>query len=136
MRKKRDIKSINVFLNDNPNVTVEDIENIPNLKSLIYLEAFRAIKDGINTEKEIVDLFDINHNNIVLTLEKKDWPITLNQIIKHLEKQEKYEACAEVKSLIKQINEPRSKQDNPGRKQRVRNKNTNKKKAPKIRTPK
>lgn len=122
----RQLKSINV--NYAPSATIKDIENIPNLKEIIYNETYEAIRDVATTQQNIAQLFEINNSGYIVELEEKQWIPALERALKFYEKVEEYEKCSLHKTLIEQINERRSKQNITGRKQYVKRKNTSKKK--------
>jgi len=122
----RRLKSINVFFN--PVATsVAEIENIPNLKELVYRELFEAVSEAKKENKEITSLFELNNSGYILELEKDKWVFALEKAISHYEKGEEYEKCAKYKTLIDQIYEQRNKPNSRSNKQPVERKNTVKK---------
>src|SRR5258706_14281662 len=114
--KNRRLKSINVFFDINHS-SPKDLENIPNLKDLVYGELYKAVKQAKDENKEITSLFEINNSGYVIELEKTNWVPALEKAIFHYEKKEEFETCALIKSLIEQIYEQRNKHNSRGSQQ-------------------
>lgn len=117
-------KSLSIgFVKDNMSVT--EIENIPDFKSIVYSETVNSINDANKNNKKIATLFDINNSGNIHEIEKSNWIPALEKTITYFEKLEKYEKCVEISNLIKEINE-RLKQDNSSSGQPSKRKNSRK----------
>jgi hypothetical protein len=125
----RQLKSISIgYVSDT--ITVKEIENIPNLAEIVYSELLDAVREAIKKKKKIAILFDINNSGNIHELENKLWPTALEAAVKYFEVKEKYEKCAEITTLIGEINEG-LKQDNTSDKQPAKRKNQRKSKIKK-----
>lgn len=126
---KRPIKSVNVK-NLSEKLSVEDVSNTPLFKDVIYEELCLAIIEGLNSRKEIVTLFELNHSGCILELKQEYWETSLKEAIKYFESKEKFEACIICRNLINKINghTQRIKQVNSSRRQIIKRKNFNQKK--------
>ncbi len=124
--KRRLPKSINVALSQT--MTVKEIENTPLLKDIIFNESYEAIKDSVANTKNTATLFEINNSGYILELGEQDWIPALEKGTSFWENKEEFEKCALYKTLINQIYERRSKQDNTSSKQHSKRKNSSKKK--------
>jgi len=122
----RRLKSINVFF-DPSNTSVSEIENIPNLKDLVYGELFDAVLEAKKENKDIVPLFELNNSGYILELGKNDFTPALKKAMAHYEAKEDYERCVTLRNLIEQKYEQRNRPDTTSNKQSVKRKNTTKK---------
>ena len=126
---KRRLKTVNVAVNNN---SVKELENTPNLKNIIFTELYEAIKDTAdNPTKKTATLFEINDSGTILDIAESDWVTALEEAIVFFEQKEEYEKCNLYKTLINQLYERRSKQNNTSSKQNVKGKNSSKKKVKK-----
>lgn len=128
--KRRPLKSINVSIS--PSTSIKELENIPHLKDIIYNELYDAIKESSSTpSKNIATLFELNNSGYIVEVEEKDWIPALTKAQGFFESKEEFEKCALYKTLITQIYERGSKQNNTGSEQHAKRKNPNKKKKEK-----
>lgn len=83
-------------------ITIKEIENIPNLKEIIYNELYDAVKE-LKAPTEIIELFEINNSGYVVEIEKNNFIPALEKAISHYEKVEKYEKCSLYKTLVEDL---------------------------------
>lgn len=122
----RRLKSINVFF-DPSNTSVEEIENIPNLKDLVYGELLSAFEEAKNENKDTISLFELNNSGYIVELSKEEFTPALKKAMAHYETKEDYERCVTLRNLIEQKYEQRNKPNTTSNKQSVKRKNPIKK---------
>jgi len=122
----RRLKSINVFF-DPSNTSVSEIEDIPNLKDLVYGELFDAVLEAKKENKNVVSLFELNNSGYILELSKDEFTPALKKAMAHYEAKEDYEKCVTLRNLIEQKYEQRNKSNPTSNKQSVKRKNPVKK---------
>ena len=122
----RRLKSINVFF-DPSNTSVSEIEDIPNLKDLVYGELFEAVLEAKKENKDIVPLFELNNSGYILELGKDEFTPALKKAMAHFEAKEDYEKCVTLRNLIEQKYEQRNKPDTTSNRQSTKRKNPVKK---------
>ena len=122
----RRLKSINVFF-DPSNTSVSEIEDIPNLKDLVYGELFDAVLEAKKENKNVVSLFELNNSGYILELSKDEFTPALKKAMAHYEAKEDYEKCITLKNLIEQKYEQRNKPDTTSNRQSTKRKNPIKK---------
>lgn len=116
----RQLKSISIgYVQDN--ISVNDIIKIPNFAEIVYNETLDAIKEAKDKKKAAV-LFDINNTGNIHKLERENFVPALESAKIYYEKTQRFEKCAEIRDLIKEINEG-FKQDNTSSEQPVKRTN-------------
>jgi len=91
-------------------LTYDEIGLIPNLSEEesftdhILTETYDAISYAVENSLDKIDLFNIINLGYNISLDKKYFVSTLNQILKMYERKEDYLECATVQNLIKFIN--------------------------------
>lgn len=125
---KRTLKSINIK-NLSDSASLEEVENTPNFKELIFDELCVAVNDGLDNNKNVITLFELNHSGCILELKEDYWVQSLKAAIEFFEKKEKYEKCNECNNLINKINERTTgiRQIDTSRRQNIKRKNSVKK---------
>lgn len=84
-------------------LTAEDLLNTPQLVKLVKKETPLAIKDAHTNKKTFATLFQINHSENYLDIPKPYWIPALEECIKYLIEEQKYEECRDLKKLIDDI---------------------------------
>lgn len=72
-------------------------------RTLIIEEAYKAIKDNIDSKPEKLQLFEIINLNIIISIDFKNFDKCLYSALKHFESIEDYDTCSTVKELLKQL---------------------------------
>ena len=101
--KKRKIPYLKITSNIPYDVSV--LISFPEFYNVLYRETLLAIKDGVNSKKNNVILFDIHGSDYQINLNKESWIPSLQSILKYHEGREEFEKCAECINLINQLNE-------------------------------
>lgn len=85
----------------------EEREFLKNQKWLIYSLIIDGVKKSIKDGLDEIVLFRIINpvNNFILIseLKKNDWVVSLNKSLDYFESVEEYEICADIKKLLKKI---------------------------------
>jgi hypothetical protein len=81
-------------------VTYNDVENNPQIVSIVMDELIDAVKEGIKSRRRNISLFQINDSNYIVGLDKKQWKPSLETALKHYEVKEEYTKCSEIKKMI------------------------------------
>lgn len=76
---------------------------VPEFKDVVMNELVIAIKDGINKNKKIVELFEISNTKLCISIEKENWKTSLNTAMEYFTNLENYSKCIECRDLIKQL---------------------------------
>lgn len=129
--KNRKINSINVIFAGDGEVSVEEIEKIPQIKEYMFHESIESITDAVKNNKNVATLFEINKSGIFLELNKDQWSSALNEARIHYEKKEEFERCLLITNLLSNSTQPKNegnRQNKRGSRQNSKLKNESKKK--------
>jgi len=80
-----------------------DLLQTPQLVDLVKREAPKAIKDAFENRKTFATLFQINHSEHYLDVPKQYWVAALEECLKYLIEDQRYEECKDIKKLIDEI---------------------------------
>lgn len=83
--------------------TAEDLLDTPALVHLVKKETPLAIKDAFANKKTFATLFQINHSENYIDIPKSYWIPALEECIKYLIEEQRYEECGNLKELIDSI---------------------------------
>jgi len=61
------------------------------------------IADGIEDNLESVNIAEIKHTDIILSVSKSEWKGGLKKAMEYYIENEEYEECSKIKSLIKRL---------------------------------
>jgi hypothetical protein len=61
------------------------------------------IADGIKDDLESVNIAEIKHTDIILSVSKDEWKGGLEKAMEYYIKTEEYEECTKIKKLIKRL---------------------------------
>ena len=85
-----------------PIISLEDFEAKAKkptmMKSLVV-----NIADGIKDDLESVNIAEIKHTDIILSVSKDEWKGGLEKAMEYYIKTEEYEECTKIKKLIKRL---------------------------------
>lgn len=84
-------------------LTADDLLNTRQLIELVRHETPKAIKDAFQNNKSFATLFQINHTEYYLDIPKPYWISALEECIKYLIEDQRYEECRDLKKLIDDI---------------------------------
>ena len=85
------------------NVVADDLLQTPQLVELVKKEAPEAIKDAFENKKTFATLFQVNHSEFYIDIPKPYWTAALEECIKYLIDEQRYEECKDIKKLIDSI---------------------------------
>ena len=80
-----------------------DLLDTPQLVELVKREAPKAIKDAFENRKTFATLFQVNHSEYYIDIPKPYWTAALEECIKCLIDEQRYEECKDIKKLIDSI---------------------------------
>lgn len=97
-----------------PRALFEPLENLetdellvnPVFLNLIKKETVPAIQAAVTNKKTFATLFEINRTGLYIDIPKQGWIPALEQCIKFLLEEEKFEDCIAIKKLIDEIKKP------------------------------
>ena len=98
-KNKRAIKELNVSvsrLEDYDIMTTRD-----DIKEIIFYSLLSAIEEGIKNNKKEVDLFKIKNTNSSLSIERKNWKLSLSFAINFFADNQRFEESTKCRDLIK-----------------------------------
>jgi hypothetical protein len=98
---KRKITSIEI--NYNTKRELKELSNKIVFRGIIMRDSFRAIKDAIKNNNTTVELFNIVNLSVIIKLSSLYYPSALKKISKYFEETEEYEKCAEIKTILNNL---------------------------------
>ncbi len=99
--KKRKITSIEISYS-----TKRELKELPNkeeFRDIIMKDSFKAIKEAIKNKWTTVELFNIVNLSVIIKLSSLYYPSALKKISNYFEEYEEYEKCAEIKSILNNL---------------------------------
>ena len=85
-----------------PIISLEDFETKAK-KPLMMKTLVTNIADGIKDDLESVNIAEIKHTDIILSVSKDEWKSGLEKAMEYYIKTEEYEECSIIKRLIKKL---------------------------------
>ena len=72
-------------------------------KPQVYKSLVEGVVEAIKNKKEKIKLCEVKNSNIYITVEKKDWKISLDKALEFYIDKEEYEECSKIKNLIDKL---------------------------------
>ena len=85
-----------------PIISLEDFETKAK-KPLMMKTLVSNIASGIKEDLESVNIAEIKHTDIILSVPKNEWKGGLEKAIEYYIKTEEYETCSKIKKLINKL---------------------------------
>ena len=85
-----------------PIISLEDFEAKAK-KPLIMKTLVENIREGVEGDLESVNIAEIKHTDIILSVPKDEWKGGLEKAMDYYIKTEEYEECSIIKKLIKKL---------------------------------
>ena len=85
-----------------PIISLEDFEAKAK-KPLMMKTLVTKIADGIEDNLESVNVAEIKHTDIILSVPKSEWKGGLENAMNYYIEKEEYEECTKIKNLIKRL---------------------------------
>ena len=85
-----------------PIISLEDFETKAK-KPLMMKTLVSNIASGIKEDLESVNIAEIKHTDIILSVSKDEWKGGLEKAMEYYIKTEEYEECSKIKKLIKKL---------------------------------
>ena len=90
-----------------PSIPVLDMEDASDFfddnEDVVYNRVIVAVKEGIESGRDIIRLFELNGSGVYLTSERSDWRPGLENALEHFESKEEYEKCSVCVELLKKL---------------------------------
>lgn len=90
-----------------PSIPVLDIQDAADYfdenEDEVYNRVIVAVKEGIESNRNSIRLFELNGTGVYLTSEKEDWKPGLETAEKYFLGKEEYEKCAVCRDLLKML---------------------------------
>ena len=99
--KKRKITSIEISYSTKREL--KELSDKEEFRNIIMRDSFKAIKDAIKNNNTTVELFNIVNLSVIIKLSSLYYPSALKKISKYFEEYEEYEKCAEIKSILNNL---------------------------------
>jgi hypothetical protein len=81
----------------------EELLENPQLVELVKKETPKAIQEAFQNKKTFATLFQVNHSEYYIDIPKPYWTDALEECIKYLIEEQRYEECKDIKKLIDDI---------------------------------
>ena len=85
-----------------PIISLEDFETKAK-KPLMMKTLVSNIASGIKEDLESVNIAEIKHTDIILSVPKNEWKGGLEKAIEYYIKTEEYEVCSKIQNLINRL---------------------------------
>ena len=85
-----------------PIISLEDFET-KSKKPTMMKSLVENITEGIESNLESVNIAEIKHTDIILSVPKNEWKGGLEKAIEYYIKTEEYETCSKIKKLINKL---------------------------------
>ena len=85
-----------------PIISLEDFETKAK-KPLMMKTLVTNIADGIKDDLKSVNIAEIKHTDIILSVSKDEWKSGLEKAMEYYITTEEYEECTKIKKLIKRL---------------------------------
>ena len=85
-----------------PIISLEDFEAKAK-KPVVIKSLVTNIAEGIEDKLESVNIVEIKHHDLIITIPKSEWKSGLENAMEYYIKTEEYEECSRIKKLLKKI---------------------------------
>jgi len=85
-----------------PIISLEDFETKAK-KPIMMRSLVTNIASGIKEELESVNIAEIKHHDVIISVPKDEWKSGLENAMEYYIKIEEYEICSKIKKLIEKI---------------------------------
>ena len=85
-----------------PIISLEDFEAKAK-KPIMMKSLVTNIADGIEDELESVNVAEIKHHDVIISVPKTEWKGGLENAMEYYIEKEEYEECSKIKKLIKKL---------------------------------
>ncbi len=72
-------------------------------KPQIYKSLVEGISDAIKDNDSKIELCEVRNSNIYVTVDRRDWKLSLDKALEFYENKEEYEECSKIIDLINQL---------------------------------
>jgi len=104
---KSNVEVKNFKFSEIPSIPVLDMNDAADFfddhEDIIYNRVLVAVREGIESGRDVIRLFELNGSGVFLTSEKEDWKPGLENAEKFFLQTEEYEKCAICRDLMLQL---------------------------------
>lgn len=90
-----------------PSIPVLDMEDAKDFfddnEDIVYNRVLVAVREGLECNKDVIKLFELNGTGVYLTSEREDWKPGLENARMYFQEKELYEKCAECRDLMAKL---------------------------------
>ena len=99
--KKRKLTEIQISYSNKREL--KELSNEEEFRNIIMRDSFKAIKEAINKKRTTVELFNIVNLSVIIKISSLYYPSALKKISNYFEEYEEYEKCAEIKTILSNL---------------------------------
>jgi len=99
--KKRKLTEIQISYSNKREL--KELSNEEEFRNIIMKDSFKAIKEAIKNKWATVELFNIVNLSVIIKISSLYYPSALRKISKYFEENEEYEKCAEIKTILNNL---------------------------------
>lgn len=99
--KKRKLTEIQISYSNKREL--KELSNEEEFCNIIMKDSFKAIKEAIKKNWQTVELFNIVNLSVIIKISSLYYPSALRKISKYFEENEEYEKCAEIKTILSNL---------------------------------
>lgn len=103
-KKTKKTKKSRFKFSEIPSIPVLDLSDAADYfdenEDIVYNRVIIAIKEGIESKRDVIRLFELNGTGVYLTSERIDWKPGLENAQRFFQEREEYEKCAVCRDLI------------------------------------
>ena len=85
-----------------PIISLEDFKAKAK-KRKVYKSLVESVKEGVELELESVNIAEIKHTDIMVSVPKTEWEAGLKKAMDYYIEREEYEECTKIKNLIERL---------------------------------
>lgn len=97
-------KSENFKFSEIPSIPVLDMQDASEFfdahEDVVYNRVIVAVKEGIESKRDVIRLFELNGSGVYITSDKDDWKPGVENAEKFFLEREEYEKCAICRDLL------------------------------------
>ena len=78
-------------------------EELNSIKPQVYRSLIEGVSEAIKNNNSKIELCEVKNSNTYVTVEKKDWKLSLDSALEFYINKEEYEECSKIKNLIDKL---------------------------------
>ena len=85
-----------------PIISFNEVE-LDRKRPQVYKSLVEGISDAIKDNDSKIELCEVRNSNIYVTVDRRDWKLSLDKALEFYENKEEYEECSKIKNLIDKL---------------------------------